>query len=195
VKCSQLFFHDIPPALDASALALNGHDPHPEAVSHPTRSPQIMRRFPRLRPRLASGIAVALVSLTASAAIAADLTVTVHGATGGTEAAGGKVAVALFDSPTGFPKESASFAALRLPPDQTGRLSFTLHGLPAGTYAMAIYFDANGNGKLDTNMVGMPAEAYGFSNEARGNFGPPDFAAAALRLGDGKAETTINLVR
>lgn len=138
--------------------------------------------------------AAALTLLPTAFAAAADLTVTVQGATGGTEAGSGKVAVAVFDTAAGFGKEPLSFAGLRVPPDKAGRVSVTMHNLPPGTYALAVYFDANGNGKLDTNMVGMPVEAYGFSNNARGNFGPPDFPAAAIRLGDGKTETTITLV-
>ncbi len=32
-----------------------------------------------------------------------------------------------------------------------------------GTYALAVIHDENGNGKLDTNWVGIPTEGYGFS--------------------------------
>lgn len=49
----------------------------------------------------------------------------------------------------------------------------TIPELPAGRYAVAVFHDANGDGKLNTNLVGMPTEAYGFSNDARGVFGPP----------------------
>ncbi len=33
-----------------------------------------------------------------------------------------------------------------------------------GTYAVAVFLDKNGNGKMDTNMLGIPKEKYGFSN-------------------------------
>jgi uncharacterized protein (DUF2141 family) len=33
-----------------------------------------------------------------------------------------------------------------------------------GTYALAIYHDENGNGKLDRNAIGIPQEGFGFSN-------------------------------
>jgi Uncharacterized protein conserved in bacteria len=45
--------------------------------------------------------------------------------------------------------------------------------LPFGTYAISIYHDENNNGKLDTNFMKIPKEPYGFSNNARGMFGPP----------------------
>lgn len=48
--------------------------------------------------------------------------------------------------------------------------------LPNGQYAVAVFQDINGNGSLDANIVGMPTEPFGFSNNARGTFGPPDFS-------------------
>jgi uncharacterized protein (DUF2141 family) len=47
--------------------------------------------------------------------------------------------------------------------------------LPAGTYAVQYFHDENSNGEMDTGMFGAPVEGYGFSNDARGFMGPPDF--------------------
>lgn len=44
--------------------------------------------------------------------------------------------------------------------------------MPAGSYAIVAMHDENGNGKLDSNLVGMPTEGYGTSKSARGTFGP-----------------------
>jgi uncharacterized protein (DUF2141 family) len=33
-----------------------------------------------------------------------------------------------------------------------------------GIYAIAVFFDQNGNGRLDKNFLGIPREEYGFSN-------------------------------
>jgi uncharacterized protein (DUF2141 family) len=33
-----------------------------------------------------------------------------------------------------------------------------------GTYALALYHDENGNGKVDRNAIGIPQEGFGFSN-------------------------------
>lgn len=46
--------------------------------------------------------------------------------------------------------------------------------LPQGSYAIACFHDENDNDKLDRAFSGFPTEAYGFSNDARGVFGPPD---------------------
>lgn len=62
--------------------------------------------------------------------------------------------------------------------------------LPPGRYALAVYVDRNGNGKLDRGMFGIPSEPYGFSNGG-GAFGPPEFAEAQVELG--AADMTIRI--
>lgn len=46
--------------------------------------------------------------------------------------------------------------------------------LPYGNYRIKVFHDQNANDELDTGMWGIPTEAYGFSNNARGVTGPPD---------------------
>ena len=67
---------------------------------------------------------------------------------------------------------------------QGGRLIVPLTGLPAGRLALNVTHDLNGNGRLDMNAMGIPTEPYGFSNNASGNFGPPQFQQAVF---EGKA--------
>lgn len=47
--------------------------------------------------------------------------------------------------------------------------------LRPGKYAFRYFHDRNNNKKLDTNWIGIPTEGYGFSNNAKGKFGPPAF--------------------
>lgn len=47
--------------------------------------------------------------------------------------------------------------------------------LPAGPKGIRLFHDANDNGKMDTNFLGIPKEGYGFSNNVKGTFGPPSF--------------------
>ena len=58
----------------------------------------------------------------------------------------------------------------------------TIPNLPYGEYAIKVYHDENSNHELDTRMFGIPAERYGFSNNARGSFGPPDYEEAAFKV-------------
>ena len=54
-------------------------------------------------------------------------------------------------------------------------LSIPCQGLPVGTYAVSLFQDENGNGKLDTGAFGIPTEKFGFSNDAEGVMGPPSY--------------------
>src|SRR5690606_37613482 len=69
-------------------------------------------------------------------------------------------------------------------------------GLAAGDYAIALYHDRNGNQKLDSNLLGIPTEPYGFSVAAGRNLAgpasweqarfklPPDGYSISIRLSD-----------
>ena len=74
---------------------------------------------------------------------------------------------------------------------KTGVATYTFE-LPKGTYAIGIFVDANYNKKMDRNFFGVPKEQYGFSNDAKGSFGPPSFKDASFNV-DGKLKLKINL--
>ena len=52
--------------------------------------------------------------------------------------------------------------------------------------------DLNANGKLDSNIVGIPTEPYGAIRHARGRMGPPAFEDAAVDV-QGDTALTIHL--
>lgn len=54
--------------------------------------------------------------------------------------------------------------------------------LPFGTYAIKAFHDADSDNDLTTNFLGIPVEDYGFSNNARGTFGPPSWEKAKFRF-------------
>ncbi len=68
-------------------------------------------------------------------------------------------------------------------------VSYTFKDLKAGKYAVQVMHDENENGKLDVNFFGIPTEAYGFSNNARGAFGPPKLEDQLFELEDSKTIT------
>ena len=61
-----------------------------------------------------------------------------------------------------------------------------------GTYALAIYHDANANMKLDRGMFG-PTEAYGFSNNPKVRFAPPVYDAVKFQANEGDTTVHVNL--
>ena len=60
-----------------------------------------------------------------------------------------------------------------VPVTKTGSVVYTIKNVKTGKYTIAAYHDINKDEELNTNMVGIPKEPYGFSNDARGTFGPP----------------------
>jgi uncharacterized protein (DUF2141 family) len=106
----------------------------------------------------------------------------------------GTVACALFESPTGFPEEflhSATNVMVIKIRDTQARCDF--EDIPPGTYALAVIHDENMNGRLDTNLLRIPTEGYGFSNDARAWFGAPAFSAASFPYDGRSLELTLAL--
>jgi len=68
--------------------------------------------------------------------------------------------------------------------DKKGELVLSINSLPFGTYAISVYHDEDGDGELDSNFLGIPKEPYGFSNNARGIFGPPKYKAASFEFNE-----------
>ncbi|MFC7332370.1 DUF2141 domain-containing protein [Rhodocista pekingensis] len=62
---------------------------------------------------------------------------------------------------------------------------FRFEDLPSGTYAVQVLHDTNGDGKMEQDQWGAPLEPTGFSRDAIGYYGPPDFESAAFAF-DGK---------
>ena len=60
-----------------------------------------------------------------------------------------------------------------------GTVELRIRNVKPGTYAIAVFHDVNGNGKLDRSFIGLPNEPYGFSNDV-GRRGPPNFEAARI---------------
>ncbi len=65
-------------------------------------------------------------------------------------------------------------------------LTVSFENLPKGKYAVRFFQDENVNGKLDTNIFGMPTEAWGYSNDARGLMSAPKMEDALFDLTSSK---------
>lgn len=76
-----------------------------------------------------------------------------------------------------------------------GTQSVVFTDLKPGTYAVIVFHDENDNGKLDKNFLGIPTEAYGFSNAAAGSWRAPDFNDAAIVVGRENRLIRISLIQ
>ena len=115
---------------------------------------------------------------------AEDLTVIIKKVNGG-----GKIRVSLFDSEDNFLKKGKQAIETV---DTTDSMTVIFRDVKPGIYAVSAIHDKNGNGQLDKASYGKPIEPYGFSNDARGLFGPPSFEESAFEVKTNQT-ITINL--
>lgn len=105
----------------------------------------------------------------------------------------GVVRVLLFNEENGFPNsheksfKSASGAIVN------NKASFSFKGIPSGNYAISVFHDSQKIGYLRKNILGIPKDDYGFSNNATGNFAPPSFDKAKFRVNKEKVELNIRI--
>ncbi len=140
---------------------------------------------------LACGLFLAALAWLAPAH-AAELHIEVTGA----RSTDGHMAIALFAAPgVGFPfDESLAAHRVRVPIDaSSGLCATTISDLPEGDYAVAVYHDDNDSGALDTNLLGMPKKAYGFSNNPRHLMRAAHFDEARFELPKDGATISISL--
>lgn len=97
----------------------------------------------------------------------------------GVRSAKGQIRVAVCDTATFLKPNCAHHAQAEAHP---GAVTLRITGIPPGVYAIQAFQDENGNGKLDTNFLGMPREGMGFSRDAPMHYGPPSFADAAVTI-------------
>jgi uncharacterized protein (DUF2141 family) len=100
----------------------------------------------------------------------------------------GNVLVCVTTNPKAFPdcSKDASATRMKISAKQANNLSVMVAG--AGTYAVSLIHDENGNGKLDTTL-GMPREGFGFSRNPAISFGPPKFKSASFAVNGAAAQT------
>jgi len=70
-------------------------------------------------------------------------------------------------------------------------VSWKINDVPYGDYGIAVFHDQNKNGKMDKNFLGMPQEAYGFSNNLRVVLGPPKWDKSKFAVKGATTEVAI----
>lgn len=113
-----------------------------------------------------------------------------------TSHARGELAYLVFDSASGFPGDSQKAVLRGFVPIPSGapQLRFSLD-LPPGTYAVSVYEDLNGDHKLERNLLGIPREPVGASNNPRPHMGSPRFSNCSFVVGSAAQTISISLVQ
>jgi uncharacterized protein (DUF2141 family) len=137
-------------------------------------------------------ILLSMGSIQSTGQTSSTLTVNISGARN----AKGKIGVTVFKSADGFPSETAK-AIFRqivdIDPHGLGA-NVVFKDVPTGTYAVAVLHDENGNGKMDKNLLGIPKEGYGASNNPPKKMRPPTFDEAKFSLDAREKTIEIKLI-
>jgi uncharacterized protein (DUF2141 family) len=98
----------------------------------------------------------------------------------------GVIMVALYNSETGYNSDQGTFSGEKVA--VTGKnIKVKFDNVPDGNYAIKLFQDENENGSIDKNLLGIPSEGYGFSNNG-GGMGQPSFNEAKFTI---KSDTNI----
>jgi len=65
--------------------------------------------------------------------------------------------------------------------------------IPFGLYAVSGFQDIDGNLVMSGNFLGIPKEPFGFSNNAKGKFGPPKWRDAVFNFNKNNQEILLKL--
>lgn len=130
----------------------------------------------RMRPSAALALlVVSSLTLAAAPASAETVTVTVTGLAG----PAGEVGCALHAEPSTFPTGEGRSVWVT-PTEDVAVCQF--ENVAPGVYAVASSHDLNGNRMTDANLLGMPTERWGVSNNARPFLRAPTFDEARFTV-------------
>jgi uncharacterized protein (DUF2141 family) len=102
----------------------------------------------------------------------------------------GTIVVALYDNRRAFDDKKGQAHGASTRPHHRAAVVVFDDVLP-GRYAVAFFQDENRNQKLDTTLLGVPTEGFGFSKDVMGKRGPPTFEAAAIDIPAGQVSVVM----
>ena len=94
----------------------------------------------------------------------------------------GKVLVAVNDSEENYSDHDGEVYKGAVSKIADKKAVVVFNDIPFGVYAVKVFHDENNNDELDSNFLRIPQEPYGFSNDARGAFGPASWDDAKFEI-------------
>jgi len=104
----------------------------------------------------------------------------------------GKIQVSLYNSKDKFIKKGQEYKS-QIRNVKSNSETFIFKNLPAGVYAVALYHDENSDGKCNTNLIGIPKEGYGFSQNFKPSLSAPKFDDTKFKL-ENETEISVKLI-
>lgn len=133
-------------------------------------------------------ISIASVGAAAPATPGARLTITVKDLRNHK----GQLIFGVFKSAEGFPNDSHKSVNWQIKPADADGVVFTAD-LPPGQYGASVLHDENKNGQMDKDLLGVPIEGYGVTNNPKPALRAATFDEARFTLPPEGASLTISL--
>lgn len=104
----------------------------------------------------------------------------------------GKIYIQLFKGEENYQNNNAYLSSIAIA--KQGQVTITFNGLVVDDlgnddYGIRYYHDENDNASMETNLFGMPLEGYGYSNNAKANYGPVGYSHIKFHMTN---ETQVN---
>jgi uncharacterized protein (DUF2141 family) len=104
------------------------------------------------------------------------------------------IEVSVYTPQNKFPTENGQFKKYRFKP-KAGKLVATITDLDYGEYAVATFQDLDEDGKIAKNMIGIPTDPYGFSNNYRPRIKAPAFKDCKFDYDAATASINISMIK
>lgn len=86
----------------------------------------------------------------------------------------GNLKLGVFNRSEGFLERDRAFKTISIKVKSNPE-TVVIENLPSGNYAISMYHDENSDDECNRNFMGIPTEAYAFSNNFKPKFSAPSF--------------------
>lgn len=104
----------------------------------------------------------------------------------------GQIELSIYNDPKVFPEVGKTYKMVRID-SKIGEIVYEFTNLPVGEYAIATFHDENNDKECNTNLIGVPTEAFAFSNDFRPFLSAPDFSDCSFKV-EKNMEISIEMV-
>ena len=105
----------------------------------------------------------------------------------------GVVRIALCDHPDQFPDHPTRYYDYSKQSLKDSSFSVVFRDLSDGSYAVAVLDDENGNDRMDYELLRIPREGYGFSNDVKPKLKRPPFDKCTFHVREGDNHLVIRM--
>ena len=107
----------------------------------------------------------------------------------------GTIKVALYNSPNGFPRDEEAVIEEQIISNISKKSHVVyFRNLSYGNYAISLLHDENNNNDMDYNLIGIPTEGYGFSNNVKPKLSATSFKDTKVKVNRSYTSIKIDII-